>query len=257
MHVLFVVATCVLLVVSKCFGQDRSVDVYAFYLKEKCGGVPNRVDSGNFQGECVEVCGSFTSVWKSINAACNNSESSIDYKEIVAGFFGGASYLLVEKFDSDCETLSSSSALVASNSCEQVVWYMPEWGHGLYEIIHLEHNGSVSLRYYLDDQCSNPSNGSWDLSKDIPPKNADVGADLLNSSTCDENGLRWTYYGSANAASSSSSSNSSGHSGDKRQSISSASGTSDPSLSVATESQEGKGQIVAVTEQQISGNIGW
>jgi len=53
--------------------------------------------------------------------------------------------------------------------------------------------------------CTTPLIGSVKLTEDIYVWDTDIGPDLLNTSSCDADGFRWTYYGSSLLSSSSSS----------------------------------------------------
>ncbi|KAL3669729.1 hypothetical protein V7S43_005109 [Phytophthora oleae] len=227
MHRLFV-GVCVLLRLSSAVGQDAvsaylgepssaasigssdqdiGISVYTFYLRENCGGVPNRVDAGIFiDVQCDTGCQNSASSWKSWNISCNN----YDYQEsqdLVASFFEDTSYLLIEKFQNDCQQLYVSSALVASDSCTQINYFDETLGHGLYETVHFfETNGSLSVRFYMDDLCTIPSDESIGLAYGIPSKDIDLDASLVNTGYCDENGFKWSYFEGATSAASSTSS---------------------------------------------------
>jgi hypothetical protein len=136
--------------VTRSAGDSAGIDVTSYYLKESCGGTPNRVDSYVNEGACNESCDAYESVWKSANQSCN----ATNYEEVVAASFGGASFLLIEKFEEDCEVFSVSSALLVSDKCEQVIKYLEDWGFATYEKIRLEDNGSVSVRYFTNDDCT-------------------------------------------------------------------------------------------------------
>ncbi|KAL3669842.1 hypothetical protein V7S43_005219 [Phytophthora oleae] len=173
----------------------NTFDTYSYYaLREQCDGTPNRVDSyeaGFYEPylSCDNACNDSSSSWKSHNTVCNSS----DYKENIATAFGSASYLLQGAFKSDCEIFRGAVGL-ASGDCQQVIMYVEDWGFSVYEMIQLEANGTLSVRYFRDQACARPMNGSATLTFQIDAQDTDVTSDLLNSSTCDANGYRWTYF---------------------------------------------------------------
>ncbi|GMG15318.1 unnamed protein product [Phytophthora fragariaefolia] len=206
---------------------QSTYDTYSYYLlREQCEGTPNRVDSyvaGYFDLylQCDNSCNDSSSSWKSHNTVCG----STDYKTDIATAFGDEPYLLQEAFDSDCETFQGASGLLASGECEQVIMYIDEWGFSTYEKIQLEANGSLSIRYFTDQDCSTPLNGSVTLTFQINAQDDDIDATMLNSSTCDSNGYRYTYFPSTTSASTSVDTSSSASSGVSSGSLSSPTST--------------------------------
>ncbi|KAE9353066.1 hypothetical protein PF008_g5156 [Phytophthora fragariae] len=219
---------------------QSTYDTYSYYLlREQCEGTPNRVDSyesGFYDPymQCDNKCNDSSSSWKSHNSVCG----STDYKADIATAFGSAPYLLQEAFESDCETFRGASGLLASGGCEQIIMYVDEWGFSTYEQIQLEANGSLSVRYFTDQDCSTPLNGSVVLTFQITAEDTDVDQSLLNSSSCDENGYRFTYFASSTSGSGSGSVIDTSSSGSN--------GTTSGSLSSSTSSGSSVGVIVGI-----------
>ncbi|EGZ26971.1 hypothetical protein PHYSODRAFT_476596 [Phytophthora sojae] len=172
--------------------------------------------------QCDNTCTDSSSSWKSHNSVCN----STDYKADMAAAFGSAPYLLQEAFESDCETFRGASGLLASGDCEQVIMYVDEWGFSTYEKIQLEANGSLSIRYFTDQECSTPLDGNVTLTFQINAMDTDVNQTMLNSSSCDENGYRYTYFTSTTSDSGSADSGSNASNATTSGSSSSSSGSS-------------------------------
>jgi len=202
----------VALVLTLAVSGAGAVDVYSYYLlPEDCSGAPNRAVAGTYADDCVPGCQRQDSSWRSFRSSCESQ----DYKESIANEFGNASYLLQEAFESDCETFVGATAFLATDSCEQTVLYVYDWNHALYEIIHRDANGTVSIRYFTDQKCQSPLNAS---AEQIGYHDTVIERDALNASTCDENGLRWSYYSSTSSNSSSSASSSASSSGNRTSS---------------------------------------
>lgn len=123
-----------------------------------------------------------SSSWKSYRSVCDSE----DFKKDVATAFGETPYLLQEVYDSGCETFYGASVLLASGNCEQVIRYVDEWGHATYEKIQQQDDGSVSVRYFTDQDCNSPINGPVELTYLINATDTDLDQSILNSSNCDK-----------------------------------------------------------------------
>jgi serine/threonine-protein kinase TNNI3K len=212
MRRLRIVLVAVALAARDAVGQD-TYDTYTYFpLREQCEGTPNRVDAyteGYYEEfvACENSCNDSSSSWKSYHTVC----ASTDYKADVSTAFGDAAYLLQEAFSDNCTVWLGASALIASGSCSQIIMYVDDWGFSTYEKIERQDNGSLSVLYFTDQDCTTPLDGLVMLTFQINATDTYVDKALINSSTCDDNGYRWTYFAeSASSSSSSSDVNASG-----------------------------------------------
>ncbi|GMF38560.1 unnamed protein product [Phytophthora lilii] len=189
MRLLVLVITFTFLWPTYCSAKSLS-NVVAYYLSTSCDTIPNRVDL-DFYSTCSAQCNAdLDGDWKSSQQCC----PSEDYKATVWDAFGGAAYLLQESYNSDCDSRLGASAFLASGNCEQVIMYVELWKYAVYVIAQLEADGSASVSYFTDSDCTSPLLVPVRLTDHIDTQDTTISQDILNSNTCDENGYRWTYY---------------------------------------------------------------
>ncbi|KAJ8575487.1 hypothetical protein ON010_g3726 [Phytophthora cinnamomi] len=211
-------------------------NVIAYYLSTSCDTTPNRVDL-EFNSDCNAQClGDLDGDWKASNTVCPVG----DYKQAVWDAFGGASYLIQESYSSGCDSKMGACAFLASGNCEQVIMFVQTWGYAVYSVAQLESDGSASVKYFTDSDCTTSLSVPARLTQFINTQDTTIDKATLNSDKCDGDDYRWSYYsssspytsdtGSGNSAGVTSSSNSSTTNTTKTSGNTSANGISkDPS----------------------------
>ncbi|KAE8912108.1 hypothetical protein PF003_g3718 [Phytophthora fragariae] len=167
--------------------------VIAYYLSTSCGTTPNRVDL-EFDSDCTDNClGDLTGDWQASNSVCPLG----DYKSAVWDAFGGASYLLQESYINGCESMVGASAFLASGNCEQVIMFVENWGYAVYSVAQLESDGSASVNYFTDSDCTTTLPEAARLTQYINAQDTIIDKATLNSDSCDGDNYRWSYYSSS------------------------------------------------------------
>ncbi|KAE9291495.1 hypothetical protein PR003_g25017, partial [Phytophthora rubi] len=166
--------------------------VIAYYHSTSCDTTPNRVDL-EFDSNCTSGCLGYPGDWKARNYFCSPG----DYKSVVWDAFGGASYLLQESYLSGCESMVGASAFLASGNCEQVIMFVEDWGYAVYSIAQLESDGSASVNYFTDSDCTTTLLKAEPLTPDISAQDTTIDKATLNSGNCDGDDYRWSYYSSS------------------------------------------------------------
>ncbi|KAE8960938.1 hypothetical protein PF011_g29930 [Phytophthora fragariae] len=167
--------------------------VIAYYLSTSCDTTPNRVDL-EFDSNCTSGClGNLPGDWQARNFFCSLG----DYKKAVWDAFRGASYLLQESYINDCESRVGASAFLASGNCEQVIMNVSAWGYPVYSIAQLESDGSASVNYFTDSDCTTTLPKSEPLTPSISAQDTTIDKATLNSDNCDGDNYRWSYYSSS------------------------------------------------------------
>jgi serine/threonine-protein kinase TNNI3K len=226
LYSVLLVAVALVALGSTEISADTSYDVVAYYVADTCAeGAPNRVDVGSY--DCDSECVRQAKDWRSVQGFCEAE----NYTQVVDDAFVGAAYVLVEAFDSECTELEDATAFQASGTCSQVITFVDDWGYATYAIAK-EDGRTLSIRYYNDSKCESTLLESVAIVKGaIYTEDMDINQTTLNSTSCDERSLRWTYF----AGTTSSVSASSSFSGNDDSSASTSSGSVRPSSSSEAE----------------------
>ncbi|EGZ26965.1 hypothetical protein PHYSODRAFT_257581 [Phytophthora sojae] len=169
-------------------------NVIAYYHSTSCDATPNRVDL-EFNSDCNSQClENLDGDWKAWNYICPLG----DYKKAVWDAFGGASYILQEAYIGGCDSRAGGAcAFLASGKCEQVIMFIKDWDYAVYSIAQLESDGSASVKYFTESDCSTALAEARPLTPYITAQDTTIDKATLNSDSCDGDDYRWSYYSSS------------------------------------------------------------